>query len=37
MSWYILVFVVGFVCGGLVVGRSITGKWFVFKSKPEIK
>ena len=37
MGWYILVFFIGFVCGALVAGRSITGKWFVFKSKLEIK
>jgi hypothetical protein len=37
MGWYFLVLFIGFACGALVAGRSITGKWFVFKSKPEIK
>jgi hypothetical protein len=37
MGWYFLVLVIGFVCGALAAGRSITGKWFVFKSKSEVK
>ena len=33
MGWsYIVVFVVGFAAGALVVGRKLTGRWFVFKN-----
>jgi hypothetical protein len=31
MEGYIIVLAIGFVAGALVVGRKLTGKWFVFK------
>jgi len=31
MGSYTLVFVIAFVCGAVLAGRAITGKWFVFK------
>lgn len=33
MEWYILVFVVGIVAGFILAGRTINGKWFVFKKE----
>jgi len=32
MAWYILTLCIGLVAGAVLMARTITGKWFVFKS-----